>query len=294
MARVDNLKNFLTDIADKFREVLGTTGAIPHSWYDTMIDEVYGVGKSEGIIAGFQSGSKEGYEAGHTAGYNSGYDAGKMVFWDSYMPEKGTTTATFNRKFAGDGWTNTSWKPPYNMNVSSAQYTFWASPITDIQEYLDESGVELNFEPCSNFTQTFSYCKVKWLRKFGSSTKKGTYTSTFDNATNLHTIEEFYVVEDSTFSNTFNYCSALVNINVIGTISKNGVNLRWSTKLSKASMTSFKDALSTTTSGLTITWSKTAINNAFGIDVDDPTTYPEGSEFYEWRNSRENWTFNYA
>ena len=221
------------------------------------------------------------------------YDAGKMVFWNAYLPEKGKTTASHDRRFVGGGWTNASWKPPYSMNVSSAQYMFWAAQVTDIQEYLEENGLELNFEPCANFTQTFSYCRVKWLRKFGSSTKTGTYTSTFDNAINLHTIEEFYVVADSTFSNTFNYCSALVNLNIIGTISKNGFNVGWSTKLSKASIISIFNALSTTTSGLTVTFSKTAVNNAFGIDVDDATTYPEGSEWYELKNSRSNWTLAY-
>ena len=40
--------------------------------------------------------------------------------------------------------------------------------------------------------------------------------------------------------------------------------------------------------GASITLSKTAVNNAFEIDVDDTTTYPEGSEFYVLRNSKNN------
>jgi hypothetical protein len=40
--------------------------------------------------------------------------------------------------------------------------------------------------------------------------------------------------------------------------------------------------------------SKAAVNNAFGIDVDDASTYPEGSEYYNLRYSKSNWTFNYA
>lgn len=225
------------------------------------------------------------------------FDAGKKAeydrFWDGYQPEKGATVS-HDRRFAGGGWTNETWTPKYSMNVWSAQYMFWASPVTDVQEYLDKAGVVLNFEPCSNFTQTFSYCSLKWLRKFGTSSKTATYNGTFSNATNLHTIEEFYVTPNSTFtSSVFDGATALVNLNIIGTIGKSGFNVGWSTKLDKESIMSIINALSTTTSGLTVTLSKTAVNNAFGINVDDPTTYPEGSEWYELKNSRSNWTIAY-
>lgn len=48
MASIDTLKNFLTDIADKFREKLGTTEPINHADYDSKIDEVYEAGKENG------------------------------------------------------------------------------------------------------------------------------------------------------------------------------------------------------------------------------------------------------
>lgn len=91
---------------------------------------------------------------------------------------------------------------------------------------------------------------------------------------------------------TFWGCIALEKIDIIGTI-KISLYFEDCLSLSKLSITSIVKALSQTTSGLTITFSKTAVNNAFGINVDDPTTYPEGSEYYMLRNSKSNWTFNY-
>ena len=91
----------------------------------------------------------------------------------------------------------------------------------------------------------------------------------------------------------FTGCIALKEIQIVGTI-KLSLDFQDSTLLSKESIKSIVNALSQTTSGLTITFSKTAVNNAFGINVDDPTTYPEGSEYYILRNSKSNWTFNYV
>lgn len=107
-------------------------------------------------------------------------------------------------------------------------------------------------------------------------------------------IDKLIVYDYTKYTNTFQYSYVLEHMIVEGTIAQNGFNVRWSTNLDKESITSIINALSTTTSGLTVTLSKTAVNNAFGIDVDDPTTYPEGSEWYELRHSRDNWTVNFV
>lgn len=44
MARIDNLNNFLTDVADSIREKKGTTELIPASAFDTEIDSISGGG----------------------------------------------------------------------------------------------------------------------------------------------------------------------------------------------------------------------------------------------------------
>ena len=91
----------------------------------------------------------------------------------------------------------------------------------------------------------------------------------------------------------FDGCSALEHVIVEGLIPLSW-NLKDTKKLDKASITSIINALSSTATGQTLTISKTAINNAFGINIDNESTYPEGSEYYNLRNSKSNWTFNYT
>lgn len=51
MARIDNLTNFLTDVADAIRGKKGTTGAIQASSFDTEIESISsGIGMDYGLI----------------------------------------------------------------------------------------------------------------------------------------------------------------------------------------------------------------------------------------------------
>ena len=79
------------------------------------------------------------------------------------------------------------------------------------------------------------------------------------------------------------------NLIIEGTIGQNGLNLQHSKKLSKESITSVINALSTSTGGLSITLSKTAVDNAFYNNI------VVGSNTMEWGQlvaSRSNWTIN--
>ena len=80
----------------------------------------------------------------------------------------------------------------------------------------------------------------------------------------LVTIRELNLNKNTKFNaNSFQNCTALENFNVTGTIGQNGFNVQWSTKLNKASIESIINALSAKESGLTVTLSQTAVNNAF-------------------------------
>lgn len=71
------------------------------------------------------------------------------------------------------------------------------------------------------------------------------------------------VYETNRYSLAFLGTSYLEELEIYGTIGQNGFNVQWSTLLDKASITRIINALSATTSGLTVTLSKTAVNNAF-------------------------------
>lgn len=93
------------------------------------------------------------------------------------------------------------------------------------------------------------------------------------------------------FSSTFTNCGALEELNLYGTLDIDGFNVQWSTKLSKASFESVIGHLSMTTSGLSVTFSKIAIDNAF----ETSTGSADGSTSSEWAalaNTRSNWTIN--
>lgn len=140
----------------------------------------------------------------------------------------------------------------------------------------------------------FSYCtNLKTITGLDEMINGIVLTDLFNGCNSLTNAGTINFEGVSYANNAFFGCSALEKVNIIGTI-KISLDFKDSTLLSKESITSIVNALSQTTSGLTITFSKTAVNNAFGINVDDPTTYPEGSEYYILRNSKSNWTFNYA
>lgn len=95
------------------------------------------------------------------------------------------------------------------------------------------------------------------------------------------------------FDSVFNNCSELEELRIYegSVIGKSGVNIRWSTKLSKTSIENIFAVLSTETSGLSITLSKAAVNKAFETaeGLNDGST---STEWLELRATRTNWTIN--
>lgn len=205
------------------------------------------------------------YDSGHKVGFEKGKQAEWNAFWDAYQ-ENGNRT-DYRYGFAGVGWTESTYNPKYP--IVTASYTA---------------------------TSMYQYALVTKVKNVDFSNVLNYFTSIFNSCTKLKTIENIKLPTNcqGAFTGSFNNCTALEEFSFTGTIQNNGIDLHWSTKLNKASIERIINALSTTTSGLTITLSKVAVNNAFGINVDDASTYPEGSEYYNLRNSKPNWTISYA
>ena len=190
------------------------------------------------------------------------YEAGKQAqydeFWDAYQ-QNGTRT-DYNDSFRSVGWTKNTFKPKYDIRAKKANGLFSYSKIEQIDVVVDVSGA-------------------------------GSITSTFSNCPLLHTIKKIVIDETLTFSSVFYNCPALVNLTIEGTIGKNGFSVQQSTKLSKASITSIINALSSTTSELTVTLSKTAVNKAFETSAGAG----DGSTSAEWQSliaPKSNWTIS--
>lgn len=179
-------------------------------------------------------------------------------FWDAF--QNYGNRVDYNHAFYGLGWDENTFKPKYDFIAGRSYNMFAWSYIKQIDKVVDISKSQQIYG-------TFAYCYK------------------------LHTIKKFAVNENCVFSNDFKDCVELVNLTIEGTIGKNGFDVHWSTKLSKESIKSIINALSATTSGLAITFSKTAVNKAF----ETAEGANDGSTSAEWNAliaPKSNWTIS--
>lgn len=194
----------------------------------------------------------------YEAGKKSEYDA----FWDAFQVN-GTRT-NYRQAFINEGWTAENFKPKHPFdNVLDAYAMFKASKIT----YLPSINV-------SNSTvQLYAMC---------------------DECKFLEEIEECTLSENNTFNYTFSNCPKLKKLIIKGTIGQNGFSTNGSPLLSKESIVSIINALSSTTSGLLVKLSKTSVNAAF----ETASGKKDGSESAEWKAliapKQENWEIQLA
>ena len=237
---------------------------------------------------------EEGYEEGYTEGKQSEYDR----FWDAYQQNGNRTD--YSNSFAGCGWTQENFKPKYDIAPENAYMIFRMNPCEiDLVERLSSLGVSLDLSKAINTQYMFtnsSFTRIGVI-DVSSSINTSPLDSVVANCTKLVTIDKIIpkVSEyGNEFSkNSFNQCIALENLTIGGEITKNNFNVQWSTLLSHDSIVSIINALSTTTSGLTVTVSLTAVNNAF----ETSQGAADGSTSEEWLSliaARENWTITLA
>ena len=228
------------------------------------------------------------YEAGEKAGKKTAYDE----FWDSYQ-ESGTRT-DYVAGFGGRGWNDKTFKPKYDITPIYAENLFQNAQISNLKQALIDCGVELDMSNVYQAQYFLRSSTITVMPKIDTTGMKN-ITSLLSYASSLTTITKLILKDDGSqvASNTFAGATKLVTMIVEGTIGQN-FDLSPCTKLSKESITSVINALSSTTTSMKLTLSKTAVNNAFGINVDDATTYPEGSEYYNLRHSKDNWTISYV
>lgn len=203
--------------------------------------------------------------------YEAGKQAERDVFWGG-LQNSGTRnnySRTFFQAAKLDDW----FYPKYDFNISSSAAEMFrgatCSTGFDLVQRLDDCGVTMNFTGCSNFQLAFAWLPVK----------------------SLPIINVSGIKNESGIDQAFAGCSALVNLSFAGTLSVKSLNLQWSKKLSKASIESIIGVLSPTTSGLSITLSKTAVDNAFPPIIDGEEIY-DNVDWLSLINDKDNWTIN--
>lgn len=194
------------------------------------------------------------YEAGKAYGETVGKKAQYDEFWDSFQ-WNGTRT-DWNNGFYGKGWNDVTYNPKYPIAPGAGNTGNWLFSYSNVTD--TKVSVDLSKTSSQN---TFCYCYY------------------------LVTIRKMIVSENTNFSMMFNECRVLENLTIEGVIGT-AIDIHWSTKLSKASITSVINALSTTTSGLTATFSKTAVETAFGSTT--------STEWLALVATKSNWTISLA
>ena len=218
------------------------------------------------------------FEAGKAEGAKSEYDR----FWDVYQ-ENGNMTY-YAYAFAGVGWTQSVFKPKYNIGPVTPTSMFSSSRIVDIRP--QTIGVDVDFSKCTSFYYLCSNSTIKYIGVVDcSSAQPASLSYIFSSAKELVSVEKVIMPEmdsagfaDKSFENAVK----LEHIRIEGVIHRS-TSLRWSPLLSKASMESMINALSDTAEGQTITFSQAAKNNAF-----------TDSEWAELIGTKPNWTFSLA
>lgn len=197
----------------------------------------------EGLISGVQAAGDKRFADGEKAYQDSG------------------RRTNYGHAFAGSGWNSETFHPKYDIiPTGNASGMFQNSAISgDLVELMN--GKKLDFSKVTSTTSLFN--SATEITRIGEVDCSSATTSVapFDWCWNLVTVDKLV---SNKISGGFTACGALKNITIEGTVSSN-LDMHWSTLLSKASITSVINALSTT-SGLTLSLSQAAVDSAFSAE----------------------------
>lgn len=261
-----SLKSVLTAIGDKFRQL----GSNPDKKFTLAempekIEEVY----AEGLAGGYD----RGYDEGRRGEYN--------IFWDAYQ-QNGTTTDYANM-FSGRGWTNDTFKPKYDITVQNAYMLFRYCGIVDLGEALRQSGKRLILD-ANQLSYTFNNTLMEVIDGIEFTKPIERFDATFSHSGKLREIKVPLPITETSNLSGFDGCSYLEEVWFNGVIGTSTLNLKACTKLSLYCIRDLIQNLSSSTSGLSVTLSRTAVNTAFGST--------DSEEWLALINARSNWTIN--
>ena len=261
-------------------------------------NEGYGVGYGVGEEQGYNIGFSEGYDEGETDGKQEAYDA----FWDSF--QQNGERRIYHNAFSGSGWNSDILKPKYpiiaNSESNSCNGMFQnCNFANDTPIDMTEICEKLDLTECVNATNMFSNVHMKNITVDLSNVTN--MTNCF-NQSNGGRIKDIYLKVSekcTTFTSAFaymgnkiegGYCETLIFLEG-SVIAANGLVFNKWNYLNKESITSIINALSPTTTKLTITLSKVSVNKAF----ETSKGASDGSTSSEWASliaTKSNWTIS--
>ncbi len=265
MATNNNLKDFLTDLANAFRVALQSPNPINPQKFSTKVAEVFNHAHAIGTSEGFERGKQEGFEEGKQEGIIEGKQAEYDAFWDLYQ-ENGNRTH-YNFAFAGYGWNDVTFKPKYDIKPTYASNMFAnlseKNYITNLVELLNSCGVIFDTSQCTTFSNFLLYASPKILPEI--DTRNCTNLNSFSSNSSVQKIEKIILRNDGsqTVKTMFTYNhSGLKDIVFEGVVGQD-FNMNTCPKLSKASIENIVSVLSVSATGKTLSISKTAKEREF-------------------------------
>lgn len=262
----------------------------------------YGFGYTQGEEFGYNNGLSDGYDDAkseveevtvtptldaqtiiptspnliskvNVASGQSLFDAGKQSeydrFWDEFQ-QNGNRTI-YNNAF-GSGWTENIFKPKYAMRPTNATYMFFnqlgqSITITDFVEFCRQNNIILDFSNCVSASYSLGnlWTNHHGVLDFSKCTSLSSifYSQNLVPELGIKKIDEFISSATTVYdATTFQNALMLEDITFSGIIANN-IWFNTCTLLTKASMLSIFEALSTITTGKSITLSLTAVSKAF-------------------------------
>ena len=240
METADKNKAMLLALIDKVNNTTGESDTDLSSAVDRVVAN-YG-----------SAGYDEGYAQGVVEGKQAEYD----YFWDN-LQNYGKRT-NLQRFLADTAFEHID--PKYFVKATNADNLMSSAKAVSVNwEKFDLSSV-------SSLYSAFAHCAN--LKSVDTDLAVANETATFLNAvfrncTSLVRVQKITAFPSAVWGGSFDKCAELVDITFDGTIGANGLDMHWSTKLSKASIISIINVLSDETSALTVTLSLDAVKKAF-------------------------------
>ncbi|MBR2870484.1 MAG: hypothetical protein IKB98_03825 [Clostridia bacterium] len=219
------------------------------------------------------------------------YEAGKAKQEYDFWKELQDRTENYSGStylFAGEVWIDDNFKPVQDIVLKGNSNYAFSNNITNLKRILENRGVKLNTSNVTSAMYLFYYSDSTEVPELDLS-KATTIYAIFYQSPKVQSVDKLILSNKCTnYSSAFTNATGLTHCIFEGEIVAT-LDIHWSTLLDKASITSLINTLSTTTSGLTVTLSKTAVNAAF----ETASGLADGSTSAEWlalAQTKSNWT----
>ena len=260
----------MTAIADTIRSFTGKPGKLGLSDMPGAINEAVAAnGYDSGYSKGYADGEASGYQNGYAEGNEDGIADGKQAEYDRIWD---AIQSNGNRKY-------------YDQAFAAASGTWNDETFQPKYDLLCEGG--------EGARQVFTNCRFLTSTKVPIRCKNTRLVYTFAYCSALKTIPLLTLEGITEINMAFEQCLALEDITIVGEIPRS-ISFQHSKKLTKESIASIVNALSSGVSGYTLTLSKAAVDTAFGYYVNGELVLP-GSLDEHWAllvESKPNWTIS--